>query len=69
MIHFKPKQAGNGWERKKIEVIVPFRSNKVAKKLKKYHCGLISNQNRLEMAEKDGIQKLSFRFFPTRRVI
>ena len=39
------------------------------KKIKKYHYGLISDQNRLEKAEKEGKQKLSFRFVPTRRVI
>ena len=39
------------------------------KKLKKYHCGFISIQNSLKKAEKDGKQKLSFHFVPTRRVI
>ena len=39
------------------------------KKLKEYHCGFISSQNMLEKAEKDGKQKLSFRFVPTRHVI
>ena len=61
----------------KIETIVLFRSNltrnrkfqKNGKKFKKYNCGLISSQNRLRKAEKDGKQKLSFRFVPTRRVI
>ena len=39
------------------------------KKLKEYHCGFISSQNTLKKTEKDGKQKLSFRFVPTRRVI
>ena len=45
---------------------------KIAKnltKLKKYHCGFISSQNTLKKAEKDGKQKLLFRFVPLRRVI
>ena len=39
------------------------------KKLKEYHCGFISSQNTLKKAEKDGKQKLSFRFVHTRHVI
>ena len=39
------------------------------KKLKKYHYGLISSQNRLEKAEKERKQKLSLRFVLTRTVI
>ena len=39
------------------------------KKLKEYHFGFISSQKTLKKAEKDGKQKLSFRFLPTRRVI
>ena len=38
------------------------------KKLKKYHCGFISIQNKLKKAEKDGKQKLSFHFVTTRHV-
>ena len=38
------------------------------KKLKKIHCGFISIQNKLKKAEKDGKQKLSFHFVPTRHV-
>ena len=41
---------------------------KILKKLKKYHCGFISIQNKLKKAEKDGKQKLSFHFVPTRHV-
>ena len=54
-----------GWPRKREKkIIVPFRSyptcnrkfqknsNKI-EKIKKYHYGLISSQNRLEKAEKD----------------
>ena len=47
-------------------------SKKIVKNLKKlqeYHCGFISIQNTLKMAEKDGKQKLSFRFVTTRHVI
>ena len=43
-------------------------SNKI-EKIEKYHDGHISSQNRLEKAEKDRKQKLSFRFVPTGRVI
>ena len=60
-------QAKIGWKRlKKIEnkIISPFRSyptrnvkfqknRKKCEKIKKYHYGLISNQNRLEKAEKE----------------
>ena len=42
---------------------------KLKKKLKEYHCGFISSQNTFKKAEKDGKQKLSFRFVPTRHVI
>ena len=36
------------------------------KKIKKYHSGLISDQNKLEKAEKEIKINLSFRFVPTR---
>ena len=39
------------------------------KKLKAYHFGFTSSQNTLKKAEKDGKQKLLFRFVPTRHVI
>ena len=42
---------------------------KFKKKLKEYHFGFISSQNTLKKTEKDGKQKLSFRFVPTRHVI
>ena len=60
-------QAKIGWKRlrrEKIKIIVPFlsdptrnrkfqkNSNKI-EKIKKYHYGLISSQNRLEKAEKE----------------
>ena len=38
-------------------------------KIKKYHYGFISSQNRLEKAEKQKKYKLSFRSVPTQRVI
>ena len=62
MASFKPKQFGKGQEKEKIKIIVSFRSyltryrkfqKKIAKKLKKHHYGFISNQNRLEKAEKE----------------
>ena len=45
------------------------KNSKKIKKIKKYHYGIISSQNWLENAEKVRILKVSFRFFPTRRVI
>ena len=44
-------------------------SKKITQKLKKYHYGFISRQNRLEKGEKEIKQKLSLRFVPSRRVI
>ena len=52
---------GKGIERKRIKIIVPFRSymtrnrkfQKNSKKFKKYHYGIISSQNRLEKAKKE----------------
>ena len=38
-------------------------------KIKKYHYGDISSQNRKEKSEKETKSKLSFSFVPTRRVI
>ena len=60
MTHFKPKLVGKGWEREKIKIIVPFHSKpmrkrklqKNSKKIKKYHYGFFSGQNRLEKAQK-----------------
>ena len=45
------------------------KNGKNIKKLKEYHCGFISSQNTLKKAEKDGKQKLWFRFVPTRHVV
>ena len=45
------------------------KNRKKFKKIKEYHCGFISSQNTLKKAEKDGKQKLSFRFVPTEREI
>ena len=61
---FKPKQVGKGGEREKIKIIVPFRSyptqnrkfqknSKKIQKVKKYHYGFISSQNRLVKDEKE----------------
>ena len=44
------------------------KNRKNFKKLKKYHGGFIYSQHRLEKGEKDGKQKLSFHFVPTRHV-
>ena len=60
-------QAKIGWERprkRKIKIFFPFPSDRTGnikfqkkirkfKKIKKYHCGFISCQNRLENAEKE----------------
>ena len=77
-------QAKIGWKRlrkrEKIKIIILFRSyptrkNKLQKnskkiqKIRKYHNGFISGQNRLEKAEKERKKKLPFRFVHTRRVI
>ena len=62
-LHLKPEQVGKGRERKKINVVVPFRSyatrnrkfqkkGKIFKKIKKYHYGYILSQYRLKEDEK-----------------
>ena len=59
-------QVGKGRERERIKIIVPFRSystrnrklqqnSKKIQKIKKYHYGIISGQNRQENTEKRGI--------------
>ena len=61
-IRSKPKLVGERCEGPKIKIMVPFCSHpmrnrkiqKNSKKIKKkYHYGFISNQNRLEKAEKE----------------
>ena len=63
-LHFKPKQVGKCREGEKIKIIGPFRSytkrnrkfEKNSKKIpknKKYHCGFISSESRLEKDEKE----------------
>ena len=42
------------------------KKRKQIQKIKKYHCGFFSSQNRLEKAEKEKKYNLSFRFVPTR---
>ena len=44
-------------------------NSKKIQKIRKYHYGFISIQNRKEKSEKETKSKLSFRFVPTRRVI
>ena len=67
MNSFQVKLGWKQMRKREIEIIVPFRSvptrceienskKKIAKKFKKlkqYHCCLISSQNRLEEAEKE----------------
>ena len=63
-IHFKKKKVEKGCERVKIRIIFPFRSyptqktnfeknSKKIQKIKKYHYGFISIQNRSEEAKKN----------------
>ena len=44
-------------------------NSKKIPKIIKYYYGVISSQNKLAKAEKEGKRKLSFRFVLTRRVI
>ena len=44
------------------------KNSKKIQKIRKYHYGVISIQNRMEKSEKETKSKLSFRFVPTRRV-
>ena len=75
-LHFKPKQVGKCREREKIKIVFPFPSNRTGnrkfqkkrrkfKKIKKYNCGFISSQNKMENAQR-GKRKIivSFRFVP-----
>ena len=49
---------------------IKFQENsKKIQKIRKYHYGLISIQNRKEKSEKETKSKLSFRFVPPLRVI
>ena len=71
-------QAKIGWEmprkrKNKNYWSVPFLRDaqqkipkKIVKKLKKYHYGFLSSQNRFEKAEKERKYKLSVRSVPTR---
>ena len=75
-------QAKIGWKRKrkreKIKIILPFHSypsherkfqknNKKIQKIKKYHCGFISSQNRLEKAKEERIKIIvPLRSYPKR---
>ena len=72
----KPKLGGKGRGREKIKIIVPFRSksmrnrkfqknSKKIQKIKKYHYGVISSQNRLEKAQREKI-KIIVSFIPFR---
>ena len=82
MASFQPKICLKGPRKRENKNCrsVPFRSNlmhnlkfqknrKKFKKIEKYHCGFNYSQNRLEKAEKEGKQKLSFRLVLTRSVI
>ena len=61
---FKPKQVERGRGREKIKIIFPISSNKThnrefqknskkIQKIKKYHYGFFSSQNRLRTSEKE----------------
>ena len=63
-LFYKEKKVGKGWEKEKINIIVPFRSyttsnrkfeknGKKIQKIKKYHYGYISKQYRQGKAEKE----------------
>ena len=76
--HLKSEQVGKGQEKKKINIVVLFRSyptcnrkfkknSKKIQRLKKYHYGFILSQNRLEKDEKEK-KKLSVRSIPSRRI-
>ena len=63
-IHLKPKLVGKGCERERIKIIISFcsyptrnrkyqKNSRKIQKIKKYHCGFISSQNRLEKAEEE----------------
>ena len=60
-LRLKPVWVGKDRERKKINIVVRFRSyptrnrkfQKNSKKIKKHHYGIISSQNRLEKAKKE----------------
>ena len=76
-------QAKIGWKRlrkRENKTIASFRpypyrnrkfqkNNKKIQKIKKFLCGFISSQNRMEKAGKERKQKLSLRFLLTRTVI
>ena len=62
--HFMTKQVGKCREREKIKIVFPFPSDRTSnrkfkkkrrkfKKIKKYNCGFISSQNRMEKAERE----------------
>ena len=69
----KPAWVGKGRERKKVNIVVLFRSyptrnrkfQKNSKKIQKYHYGSISSHYMLKEDEKEGKKKLSFRSVPT----
>ena len=60
-LRLKPVWVGKDRERKKINIVVQFRSyptrnrkfQKNSKKIKKYHYGIISSRNSLENAKKE----------------
>ena len=75
-LHLKPVWGGKGRKRKKVNIVVLFRSyltrnrkfqknSKKIQKIQKYHYGSIPSHHRLKEDEKEGKKKLSFRSFPT----
>ena len=73
MASFKARIGWKGREKKKINIVVLFRSYPMrnrkfqenSKKIQKYHYGSISSHHRLMEGEKEGKEKLSFRSVPT----
>ena len=72
-LHFLPEQVGKCREREKIKIVFPFPSDRTGnrkfqkkrrkfKKIKKYNCGFISSQNRMEKSQREKIKIIvSFR--------
>ena len=63
-LHFMPKYVRKCREREKIKIVFPFRSDRTGnkkcqkkrrkfKKIKKYNCGFISSQNRMEKSQRE----------------
>ena len=76
-LHLKSEWVGKGRERRKINIVLLFRSYSTrnrkfqkksqnnSKKIKKYRYGSISSHHRLKEDENGGKEKLLFRSVPT----